>query len=267
MRSTLERFRVIPCTPCAHGQTCNAAEECASGVCVEEVCQAPTCDDGVQNGNEEAVDCGPGCRPCACDNGVQDGLETDIDCGGLCRACGIGGRCVENSDCPGRCVEGVCIPGCGQVVDDLSVNGTAFSTATWAHFEPGLAHDGNLVTAAWMLGGSIAAASQVHIGYDFGRDVLLQGVRLKQNYSNQCYFLPAVQVQRSADGERWEDVFLAQGLTMEGGPVNNFNEVPFDNDVPARYWRLLAASTSVPCGNPDVWIVSELEWSGCEPGN
>ncbi|MEL6358424.1 MAG: cohesin domain-containing protein, partial [Bacteroidota bacterium] len=49
----------------------------------------PTCNDGIQNGNETGVDCGgPDCDPCdTCDNGVQDGNETGVDCGGDCNAC------------------------------------------------------------------------------------------------------------------------------------------------------------------------------------
>ena len=45
----------------------------------------PTCDDGVQNGDETGVDCGgPDCPPCVatCDDGIQNGDETGVDCGG-----------------------------------------------------------------------------------------------------------------------------------------------------------------------------------------
>ncbi len=51
----------------------------------------PTCNDGIQNGNETGVDCGgPDCDPCAvptCDDGIQNGDETGIDCGGSCGPC------------------------------------------------------------------------------------------------------------------------------------------------------------------------------------
>jgi len=43
---------------------CNAGAQCASKVCAGHACQAPTCADGVQNGAETGVDCGPGCAPC-----------------------------------------------------------------------------------------------------------------------------------------------------------------------------------------------------------
>ncbi|MEN0045864.1 MAG: T9SS type A sorting domain-containing protein [Bacteroidota bacterium] len=53
----------------------------------------PTCDDGIQNGDEEGIDCGgSNCPPCmtdpTCDDGIQNGLETGVDCGGPdCPAC------------------------------------------------------------------------------------------------------------------------------------------------------------------------------------
>jgi len=51
-------------------------------------CTAPTCDDGIQNGNETGIDCGgPDCGDC-CGNGIQDSDETGVDCGGMdCMPC------------------------------------------------------------------------------------------------------------------------------------------------------------------------------------
>lgn len=53
---------------------------------------SPTCSDGVQNGDEEGVDCGgSNCAPCpSCNDGVQNGNETGVDCGGDCSPCGGG---------------------------------------------------------------------------------------------------------------------------------------------------------------------------------
>ena len=55
---------------------------------------APTCTDGIQNGNETGVDCGgPDCAPCVqptCTDGIQNGDETGVDCGGPdCAPCAI----------------------------------------------------------------------------------------------------------------------------------------------------------------------------------
>lgn len=50
----------------------------------------PTCDDGIQNGDETGVDCGGSCAPCAtCDDGIQNGDETGVDCGGSCAPCQV----------------------------------------------------------------------------------------------------------------------------------------------------------------------------------
>ncbi len=63
--------------------------------------QPPTCSDGIQNGDEEGVDCGGSCpNPCSteptCDDGIQNGDETGVDCGGSCpNSCGTGGSCGE----------------------------------------------------------------------------------------------------------------------------------------------------------------------------
>ena len=61
---------------------------------------APTCTDGIQNGNETGVDCGgPDCAPCVvpptCTDGIQNGDETGVDCGGSnCAPCSTGGTNV-----------------------------------------------------------------------------------------------------------------------------------------------------------------------------
>ncbi|MBC2843792.1 M43 family zinc metalloprotease [Winogradskyella flava] len=63
---------------------------------------APTCTDGIQNGDETGVDCGgSSCAPCVtpptCDDGIQNGDETGIDCGGSsCAPCSTGGSDVLN---------------------------------------------------------------------------------------------------------------------------------------------------------------------------
>ena len=68
---------------------------------------APTCTDGVQNGNETGVDCGgPDCAPCVvpptCDDGIQNGDETGVDCGGPdCAPCVVPPTCddgIQNGD-------------------------------------------------------------------------------------------------------------------------------------------------------------------------
>ncbi|MEM7157417.1 MAG: hypothetical protein AAF799_31515 [Myxococcota bacterium] len=117
------------CQPCNDGEMCMAGMDCMSEVCdpAGNVCEPPTCDDGVQNGAETDVDCGgPTCDPCedgegcdngldcesgvcneldlceppACDDGLQNGDETDLDCGGACgMTCDPGESCLIGGDC------------------------------------------------------------------------------------------------------------------------------------------------------------------------
>ncbi|RMF02493.1 MAG: T9SS C-terminal target domain-containing protein [Bacteroidetes bacterium] len=77
---------------------------------------APTCSDGIQNGNETGVDCGgPDCAPCAtCNDGVQNGNETGVDCGGPdCAPCASCNDGVQNGNETGVDCGG---PDCGPCV-------------------------------------------------------------------------------------------------------------------------------------------------------
>lgn len=129
------------CPPCLDDATCNIGADCESGVCTssggrESHCQAPTCTDGVRNGNETDVDCGGTCPGCAlgetcaehtdcslayctcpndvcscatpeCDDGFQNGSEIDIDCGPLCEGtCTVGRACLGNEWCQSRVCDG-----------------------------------------------------------------------------------------------------------------------------------------------------------------
>ncbi len=75
------------CAGCADGKACVGNPDCASGVCQSSVCAAPTCTDGVKNGDETGTDCG----------------------GTTCPGCGSGMGCLSQSDCAaGVCLEGSC---------------------------------------------------------------------------------------------------------------------------------------------------------------
>ncbi len=83
---------------------------------------APTCSDGIQDGDETGVDCGGSCDPCpvtpTCFDGIQDGDETGVDCGGSCDPCPSAPTCFDGVqdgdetgvDCGGCC--GHCQPIC-----------------------------------------------------------------------------------------------------------------------------------------------------------
>lgn len=73
----------------------------------------PVCSDGMLNGDETGVDCGGKCGPCpTCTDQTQNGNESDIDCGGTCQTrCSTDQRCREGTDCISlSCSNNVCQP-------------------------------------------------------------------------------------------------------------------------------------------------------------
>jgi hypothetical protein len=52
------------CGPCEDGEGCLEADDCVSLVCLDEICQVPSCDDEVHNGDELLLDCGGSCKFC-----------------------------------------------------------------------------------------------------------------------------------------------------------------------------------------------------------
>ena len=74
------------CEPCPADGRCITGTDCQSGICTNQICQAPTCTDIAVNGE-----------------------ETDMNCGGQCPACALGQHCKVNADCSTKkCAEGVC---------------------------------------------------------------------------------------------------------------------------------------------------------------
>ena len=131
---------------------CIEGADCSSGICMANVCVAPACDDGLQNGDETDLDCGGGtCTPCAdtlgcqvgedcqsgvccdagacigtcsapsCTDGVQNGTEQGIDCGGTCpMMCAIGTTPTVSALDHGVAAQG----------GTLVITGTGFTGAT-----------------------------------------------------------------------------------------------------------------------------------------
>ena len=94
-------------TTYASGTSFGSSE--STNFCVSSTGPQPTCDDGLQNGDETGIDCGGSCAACAtCDDGLQNGDETGIDCGGSCAACATCDDGLQNGDetgidCGGSC--------------------------------------------------------------------------------------------------------------------------------------------------------------------
>lgn len=86
---------------------------------------APTCDDGIQNGQETGVDCGgPDCPPCqvapTCSDSIQNGQETGIDCGGPdCPPCATCTDSIQNGQETGIDCGGPDCPPCATCDDGV----------------------------------------------------------------------------------------------------------------------------------------------------
>ncbi len=139
--------------PCADGERCKDAVDCASGTCIGRTCLAATAADGIKNGGETDVDCGgpatgavrctegktcregADCESLSCDgtckpptnvDGLENGSETDIDCGGGAPTnaprCAVGASCSVDADCDRmKCTGNVCQ---SPTNDDGIQNGT-----------------------------------------------------------------------------------------------------------------------------------------------
>ena len=96
-------------TTYASGTSFGSSE--STNFCVSSTGPQPTCDDGLQNGDETGIDCGGSCAACAtCDDGLQNGDETGIDCGGSCAACATCDDGLQNGDETGIDCGGSCAP-------------------------------------------------------------------------------------------------------------------------------------------------------------
>ena len=120
------------CSTCVTGGSCTVTTDCESGVCVENLCAAPTCNDNVQNQDETGVDTGGQCAPASayCDYGVDQwtvALYTFDDLPTSSAADAAGNH-------PGTFVDGPASPtpgvnGCGGA---LATNGSTYLDSTHA---------------------------------------------------------------------------------------------------------------------------------------
>lgn len=128
----------VHCDGCDTDEKCAGDDNsCANLICnpTDYTCEPPTCDDGVRNGDERGIDCGPpsvcpqpcdegtpcvnnedcvsgvctggSCAAATCSDGVQNDNESDVDCGRDCgngdgARCEAGRTCNSGSDCQSR---------------------------------------------------------------------------------------------------------------------------------------------------------------------
>ncbi len=142
-------------TKCAVDKFCGSNGDCQSSKCDTSTkkCLAPSCTDGVKNGDETDVDCGGSCpTKCAldkvcvvngdcisnicdaitrcalpaptCSDKIKNGGESDVDCGGTCPQCAVGKDCSEANEClTHKCTNGKCVNVPDLIISDIKYIG------------------------------------------------------------------------------------------------------------------------------------------------
>jgi hypothetical protein len=82
---------------CAAGVGCGSNNDCRSGVCCLGAGGTPACPCSTLGGGCNFVV--NTCLAPSCNDGVRNGNETGIDCGGTCPTCPTGQPCIGNPDC------------------------------------------------------------------------------------------------------------------------------------------------------------------------
>ena len=180
----------------------------------------PTCDDGIQNGDETGVDCGGSCAPCAeptCDDGVQNGDETGVDCGGsACPSCpatcedGIQNGDETGVDCGGSacapCPTGSCDAPAGTAAVNIK---RRRATLTWDAVPDAISY-----TVQFRLGGTTTwtseattsetsiTASSLSNGTSYEWHVRSNCTGAQSAYSGICSFTAGQSNSSSCAGER-----------------------------------------------------------------
>lgn len=154
----------------------------------------PSCNDGVRNGMETDVDCGPGCSQCpfgktctegndcisglceaehcvapaSCGNGVKERTETDVDCGGGCGPCDLDRACVFDHDCVSGTCWDVCVPAACRVQNLVLMVGIegahGYPHLLWPHPDNFTGRESQQLPAAFMQNSETYGAR----GTDFG---------------------------------------------------------------------------------------------------
>lgn len=89
---------------------CETPADCpGTDICIEGVCAAAHCSDGMQNEGETDEDCGGSCPPCAVGDGCEDAEDcvTNLCDEGLCASCGNNADCASTAET--FCSQGDCV--------------------------------------------------------------------------------------------------------------------------------------------------------------
>ncbi|MFK8162357.1 MAG: cohesin domain-containing protein [Lewinella sp.] len=201
----------------------------------------PTCDDGIQNGNETGVDCGgPDCAACVtptCNDGIQNGTETGVDCGGSCAPC-VAATCGEGSSVFNMCVSDVCDVAIGaQACIDLTVANFTSVTAVQLNI---LYPSANLEFSGFTPNSALADALQINEFADGEvRIVFFRGADSPETLTDGDVFATLCFTNESAestlidaDGLRVTDVNgMVVGPIANDGTVNDCTVPTCDDGI------------------------------------
>jgi len=118
------------CSPCPVNSTCKVGSDCNEGECgigyKGAKCTGLSPDagtvDGAAVGDAGLASCT--CQASSCFDGVENGNETDVDCGGSCNKCPTGKDCKVAGDCTSDiCMGNICEcpPGMTEAPTSMSV--------------------------------------------------------------------------------------------------------------------------------------------------
>ena len=112
---------------CTGRQVCTSTDNTVgTRICILEDPDA-SCEDGIKNQGEDAIDCGGPCASCevaTCSDNARNGDETGVDCGGSCPPCdpnascsdGVKNQGEDEADCGGPCEACAPLPTCDDSI-------------------------------------------------------------------------------------------------------------------------------------------------------
>ena len=131
------------------------------GWVIDDFCLEPTglcnyrsCADGIQNGDEEGIDCGgdtAGCPPCeSCVDGVLNQNESKVDCGGVCPPCPSCVDAVKNGQETAPDCGGPECPACPSCTDGILTNNWIGGPPWTRKWEDGIDCGGPCPNPCWL---------------------------------------------------------------------------------------------------------------------
>jgi hypothetical protein len=215
------------CKACAPLSGCIVAKDCDSLVCAAGAaglrkCAAPSCTDGVQNGNEPTTDCG----------------------GTNCPKCKVADACTQSSDCATKlCTNLHCVPAAPSGMPLSTVGWLATASVTEGANVPANALDGDLSTR-WSTGTAVVPGMWFEV--DMAKPQVFFTVAVTET-SVCCDYGKTFRLLGSLDGKTFTE--LRTNIAGE-----NLLKITFTDP---QYWRYIKLETLDATGF-NHWRIDEL---------